>query len=281
MLRPVSSCFVILHPAAALKSFLIRSLCKELWSVIAWGKANWTCLYLSVSLCLIILLSFLISLSLSFFLTTLTYLDGLSALCKLLYCERALSKESNRSSGEFAISCRSPQVSKRLAALKSMLLWHMSFPLNQGGKKWPIMIVVISSISCIARKMPRDLIKEERVEWFRRATIFIPDLLKSFILRKLRVGEVINYQPSIYHPFTLHSHWNWPWKGHSKPHSLTHWWSKSPECPCGRHRSPRTWLRGIAVTNGYQGLVNVLIEHHPILGDIIFRYLKVMFKIPK
>ena len=32
----------------------------------------------------------------------------------------------------------------------------------------------------------------------------------------------------------------------------------------------------------YQGLVNVLIEHHPNIGNIISnRYLKVMFKIPK
>ena len=30
-----------------------------------------------------------------------------------------------------------------------------------------------------------------------------------------------------------------------------------------------------------QGLLNVLIEHHPKIGDIIFNYLKVMFKIPK
>ena len=31
-----------------------------------------------------------------------------------------------------------------------------------------------------------------------------------------------------------------------------------------------------------QGLVNVLIEHHPTIGDIITnKYLKVMFKIPK
>ena len=31
-----------------------------------------------------------------------------------------------------------------------------------------------------------------------------------------------------------------------------------------------------------QGLVNVLIEHHPIIGNIISnRYLKVMFKVPK
>jgi len=32
----------------------------------------------------------------------------------------------------------------------------------------------------------------------------------------------------------------------------------------------------------YQGLVNVLIEHHPTIGDIITnKYLKVMFNIPK
>jgi hypothetical protein len=31
-----------------------------------------------------------------------------------------------------------------------------------------------------------------------------------------------------------------------------------------------------------QGLVNVLVEHHPTIGDIITnKYLKVMFKIPK
>ena len=37
-----------------------------------------------------------------------------------------------------------------------------------------------------------------------------------------------------------------------------------------------------SLCNKLQGLVNVLIEHHPNIGDIIFnRYLKVMFKIPK
>ena len=43
------------------------------------------------------------------------------------------------------------------------------------------------------------------------------------------------------------------------------------------------WLfPGVVVLYGKQGLVNVLIEHHPTIGDIITnKYLKVMFKIPK
>ena len=39
---------------------------------------------------------------------------------------------------------------------------------------------------------------------------------------------------------------------------------------------------GFDLENNNAGLVNVLIEHHPNIGDIISnRYLKVMFKIPQ
>ena len=49
-----------------------------------------------------------------------------------------------------------------------------------------------------------------------------------------------------------------------------------------RKNDGKTWkMTGTWMKHG-QGLVNVLIEHHPTIGDIISnRYLKVMFKIPK
>ena len=53
--------------------------------------------------------------------------------------------------------------------------------------------------------------------------------------------------------------------------------SENPPCICGKKKG--TFARARTI---HQGLVNVLIEHHPIIWNIISnRYLKVMFKIPK
>ena len=74
-------------------------------------------------------------------------------------------------------------------------------------------------------------------------------------------------------------------KSHACADHSSHEPSRSPSKGCLPDFSPWCFLGYPKTTTGsgrIQGLVNVPIEHHPTIGDIITnKYLKVMFKIPK